>query len=144
MKLVNIEDWEEIQFEDIRLGDTVAVIKTTDKGTVTVESKATDRPYTDEWILENRWTVTKRESLGVVTIYRQKGTFVAPRGLGAVVKCINKHTKVTHHLVFSDHDDTSVAWRSSERGTWWSTDDLIKYFEDHEILSEGVDVRTAP
>jgi hypothetical protein len=140
MHLVNIEDWEEIQFEDIRLGDTVAVVKITDKGTVTVASKATDRSYNDEWILENGWRVTQRESLGVVTIYRQKVKFVAPTGLGAVVRMTNKHTKDISILVHCGTTTTvsDSNWRLQRYGTWWSDEELINHFENHEILSEGV------
>lgn len=133
--------FDTIDFDDIKRGDELLLVVQSDTGMLVVESKAYSSDW-NEWELENGWVIEDEPDIPgeTVTLYRRKKPFVVPKGLGAVVKCINKHTEETFHLVLCDkYHGSSAGWRA-DRGTWWATEDFDKHFKNHEILSEGVNL----
>lgn len=142
--MVNLDKWEEISYEDIKIGDKLRII--TIQGDVVNESRATagyETPYSG-WYADNHVKFLTRPSEfkplpgGFRTIYRRKAKpFQLPTGLGAVVEA-TKNDKFSERtrFVFADPNDKECSWVAD--GSWHDPDDMLKRYKDFVVISKGV------
>lgn len=137
--MVNLNKWEEIEYEDIRVDDLIRLVRTDGIRKFEYTSKA--ESYDDHhkwWVMEGNWYATGGDDDPgwTKTIYRKVKPFKAPQGLGAVVT-VKYEDGSTLTYVRVDHD--TECWRDTS-GYWFIDDEELQGLTGQTVLSEGVDV----
>lgn len=139
---VDTSKWEKIQFRDIVDGDEILAVRHSSDSLVgggSLEGTAkAGRTYPFEI---GGWPVAA-DGLRDLIVYRRRPPFVLPeKSVGAVVQANGEDDTYTFVLV--DPEDAISTWvETGDSENWYSSEEIMKDFTNHRLLSEGV--RTLP
>jgi hypothetical protein len=134
--MVDIKQWDRIQFIDIEEGDTILAerhngISNTPDGFLEGEVQKKDRG----WHISG-WEISAT-ALYDLRVYRKRPEFVLPTGIGAVISVEDKRGIVSH-LVHADTNKDSMTWVDVADGDWYDEKEIMEDFVNHRVISEGV------
>lgn len=142
--MVNLEKWEQVEHEDVKVGDKLKIV-TTIKGVnpaLTVEINKGKvwhvDPYSHDIYLSDgsEWETDDPDEGETCTVYRRK---VVEKGLdshkyGTVIKGQRKG----YPDIFIHFTKAFYGGWTHQSGTEYSTEDVERSFENFEVLSKGV------
>lgn len=131
--MVNLDKWEEVEFDDLKLGDKVKRITLNEDGTKAVITGKIKYRDGDMFLSENRFKLV--DIVYFHKIYRRKPKpFELPTNLFAVVEGTYRWAQTSKPDKFTL---LTTGWYT-ENGTRAFPDALIANYVDHKIIFEGV------
>lgn len=131
---MKIEEWDVIEFKDIKQNDTLEVSKTSDLGSLVVRSEV-EYWCDGRWRLKNGYDVINRyPGFGTtVEIKRLRPEYEFPTGVGAVIEA--GHSEGGRMIKFVHY---RPHWIPVGGGAAWSQGNICQSYTRFNTLSEGI------
>lgn len=143
--MVNLDKWEEVEFFDVKPGDTVKTVHTHADGTVAIrKGKIHHISPVGNWVSKDdkMLVVTQRacETWGATReIYRRKAKpFVFPETAGSIIGGTNKVSRGRFDFILSEGSWVKINNRLSDSP--YTEDQLRHYYTDFEVVFDRASV----
>ena len=137
--MVNLEKWEEVEHEDVKLGDNLKIVWTITSPTLKTKEvhKGNVRNVAgngDFWLNSTCWEPGDPDEGTTTTVYRRKvkaKPFKLPTEFGAIISGVHYSSDKREWLVFDGRD-----WCAGM--ACYDPDDVLESFVGHILEREGI------